>query len=227
MNFNISVVCDVCGSQTNCRLGLSNRAYQPLRFRCKTCGVPIDVTMTPDFEEVTCDIQVAGAKKIPSDGFKPDVNFVDLHLDFPVTFGPYRMGLTPYIMAAQRIGHQAMGLHAMRVNYLNQVYAAATEIKTLFTLYSNDKNDLFQEKVWAFLSKKMPCDTQLDRNRALYYAIEKAFFPFAEPGKNVDAVEVITRLQTRLAKRNRVSLDRFHDRNSEYGLPEKRSTRLP
>jgi len=69
MNFNISVVCDVCSAQTNCRLGLSNRPHQPLRFRCNTCGAPIDATMTPDFEAVTCEIKVGGARQIDDGEF--------------------------------------------------------------------------------------------------------------------------------------------------------------
>src|ERR1017187_9402932 len=209
MNFNISVLCDVCTQQTNCRLGLSNRAHQPLRFRCKTCGAPIDVTMPPDFDAIKCNIDVTGAKQIPAEKFEADDNFVDLHLDFPVTFGPYRMGQTPYMKAKDRIGHRSMHLHTGRLNYLNEVYEASPEIKALFVLYAKDKFDLFREKVWAFLGKKMPCDTQLDVNRALYYAIEKAFFPFAEPEKNVDSVEAITRLQLRLEKKNKVALHAF------------------
>ena len=209
MNFNISVLCDVCSSQTHCRLGLSNRAHQPLRFRCKSCGAPIDVTLTPDFEAITCDIQVAGAKQIADGEFKPDVNFVDLHLDFPVSFEPYKMGQTPYMRALSRIGHESMHWQALRVNYLNEVYEASAAIKALFVLYKNDKRELFQEKVWAFLDKKMPCESQLDVNRALYFAIEKAFFPFAEPKKNVDAVETITRLQMRLEKKDKPALDAF------------------
>jgi hypothetical protein len=209
MNFNISVLCDVCTQQTNCRLGLSNRAHQPLRFRCRTCGAPIDVTMTPDFEAITCDINVTGATQIPGEKFKPDVNFVDLHLDFPVSFEPYRMGHTPYMKAMERIGHESMHLHAARLHYLNEVYETSPEIKALFVLYAKDKLDLFREKVWAFLGKKMPCNTQLDVNRALYYASEKAFFPFAEPGKNVESVEGTTRLQLRLEKKDKVALHAF------------------
>lgn len=209
MNFNISVLCDVCSNQTNCRLGLSNRAHQPLRFRCKSCGAPIDITLTPDFEAITCDIQVAGAKQIPRGAFTPEVNFVDLHLDFPASFEPYRMGHTPYMKAIARIGHQSMQLHAMRGNYLNEVHEASSAIKALFVLYANDKRDLFREKVWVFLDKKMPCDSQLDMNRALYFAIEKAFFPFTEPSKNVDAVEKITRFQMRLEKKDKAALNGF------------------
>lgn len=218
MNFNISVLCDVCSSQTNCRLGLSNRAHQPLRFRCKSCGAPIDVTMTPDFEETTCDIKVAGAKQIADGEFKPEVNFVDLHLDFPASFEPYKMGQTPYMRAVARIGHKSMQGHAVRVNYLNEVFEASAAIKALFVLYANGKRELFQEKVWAFLGKEMPCDSQLDVNRALYYAIEKAFFPFAEPRKNIDAVETITRLQMRLEKKSKPALDAFMNEVIDSGF---------
>jgi len=167
------------------------------------------VTMTPDFEAITCDIQVSGAKQIADGVFKPEVNFVDLHLDFPVSFAPYQMGRTPYMRALSRIGHESMQWHTLRVNYLNDVREASTEIKALFVLYKNDRRELFKEKVRAFLDKNMPCETQLDINRALYFAIEKAFFPFSEPKKNVDAVETITRLQMRLEKKDKPALDAF------------------
>lgn len=150
-----------------------------------------------------------GAKQIVGNEFTPDVNFVDLHLDFPVSFDPYVMGHTPFMMAMQRIGFESMKLHAMRVNYLNGVYEASSEIKTLLTLYSKEKHDLFREKVWAFIGVQMPCDSQLDLNRALYFAIEKAFFPFAEPDKNVDAVDSFTRHLDRLGRKKKAALDAF------------------
>lgn len=191
MNFNFSIKCDTCQVQTNCRLGLSNRPVQPLRFRCKDCGAPIDITMTLDFETAGIDIQIAGATEIACDRFTPEVNFVDLHLDFPVSFEPYEMGLTPFMRAVERVGYESIRIHAMRVQYLNEVHEVSKEIKAIFTLYANEKYELFREKVMAFLGTDMPCETQLDRNRALYYAIEKAFFPFSEPPKNVGAVDTI------------------------------------
>jgi hypothetical protein len=147
--------------------------------------------MTLDFETAGIDIQIAGATEIASDRFTPEVNFVDLHLDFPVSFEPYEMGLTPFMRAVERIGYESIRIHAMRVQYLNEVHEFSKEIKAIFTLYANEKYELFREKVMAFLGTDMPCETQLDRNRALYYAIEKAFFPFSEPLKNVGAVHTI------------------------------------
>lgn len=209
MNHNIYVKCDVCEAKTHCRVGLSNRKHQPIRFRCQGCGSPIDVTVTLDHEQVTSGIAVGGAQMVDGNAFEGGDHFVDLHLDFPVSFGKYMMGFTPFMMAMQRIGHQNMQTHALRMNWLNEVHQIETQIKALFTLYVNGRYDLFRPKVWEFIGSKMPCDTQLDINRALYYAIEKAFFPFAEPRKNVDMVTKTTSLLMRLAKRNKAALDAF------------------
>ncbi|WP_288638598.1 hypothetical protein [Comamonas kerstersii] len=209
MNYNIYVKCDICDAKTHCRVGLSNRTYQPIRFRCQGCGAPIDITLTLDPGQAKSDIDVRGAERVDGSPFTDGDHFVDLHLDFPVSFGKYVPGFTPYIMAMKRIGHQNMTVHAVRMNWLNDVHEITPQIKALFTLYAKGKHELFKRKVWEFLDSKLPCDTQIDINRALYLAIEKAFFPFAEPKKNVDAVTTITKLQMRLAKRDKAALHAF------------------
>ncbi|NDI85396.1 hypothetical protein [Undibacterium crateris] len=218
MNHNIYVKCDVCSAKTHCRVGLSNRTHQPIRFRCQGCGAPIDITVTLDHKQVTSDIDVGGAEMVDGNAFEGGDHFVDLHLDFPVSFGKYMMGHTPFMMAMKRIGDQNMQIHAMRLNWLNNVQEMAPQIKALFTLYVKGKHELFKEKVWEFLDGKIPCDTQLDINRALYMAIEKAFFPFAEPKRNVDAVTTITKLQMRLAKRDKAALNAFVDEIVDTGF---------
>ena len=205
MNFNISVCCDTCAEKTNCRLGMSNRAVQPLRFRCASCGAPIDITMVPDFKNIGIDIQVSGAERVKTDGFEKGVNFVDLHLDFPVRFGEYVMGNTPYMAAAMRIGHEEMQLHSLRVNYLNGVYEREKEIKSILNLYKKGKSKLFKKKALAFLGSSMSCKSQLDQNRALYFVINKAFFPFAELGKNVDAISLFTEKLKELDSAKKIS----------------------
>ncbi|HAK60477.1 MAG TPA: hypothetical protein DCO77_08865 [Nitrospiraceae bacterium] len=185
-----------------------------------SCGAPIDITMTPDFENIGIDIQTSGATRIEAGKFERGVNFVDLHLDFPVSFGEYVMGLTPFMSSLMRIGHNAMQKHAMRVNYLNDVYDHAQEIKELFTLYSNKKQAIFKEKVLNFLGSNMACDTQLDQNRALYFAIEKAFLPFSEPKRNVDAVELFNRELMDLECSNKDALVAFIDEVVSNGFLE-------
>lgn len=188
---------------------MSNRTHQPIRFRCQGCGAPIDVTVTLDHEQGKSDIDVGGAQMVNGNALEGGDHFVDLHLDFPVSFGKYVMGRTPFLMAMERIGHKDMPVHAMRMNWLNEVHEIAPQIKALFTLFAKGKNELFKKKVWEFLDGKMPCDSQLDINRALYLAIEKAFVPFAQPKKNLDTVRTITKLQMRLAKRDKAALHAF------------------
>jgi len=212
MNVNISLLCETCESQTNCRLGVSNRKVQPLRFRCKTCGTPIDITMTLDTENTEIDIQVSGANRIRGPfAFEPSVDFVDLHLDFPVSFGKYVMGLTPFLSAFMRTHNngEAIGIHAMRLEHLNHLYTNEREIKDILTLYSKRKIELFKVKVLRFLNSNMKCETQLDQNRALYHAIERVFLPFSEPGKNTETLFLITNKLIRLEKYNNIPLHNF------------------
>ena len=46
MNVNLCVECDECSRRTNCRLGMSNRDVQPLKFSCKGCGSLIGLNFT-------------------------------------------------------------------------------------------------------------------------------------------------------------------------------------
>lgn len=197
---------------------MSNREVQPLQFRCKGCGSPIALTLHVDFKAVDVRFEVKGAALSGGRAFEEAKHFVDLHLDFPVSFGPYVMGNTPFMMAAQRIGHQQMHIHKIRLEWLNEVYKISREIKALLTLYANGRHELFKDKVWNFLEHQIACDTQLDVNRALYLAIEKAFFPFAEPTRNVDAVQAITKLQIRLAKRDKAALHSYMNEIVESGF---------
>lgn len=80
MNVNISVECEICGDPTNCRIGMSNREEQPLRFCCQTCGSPIDIII-----RASRGGDFIGAKQVQPVlyPFDDKTNFVDLHLDFP------------------------------------------------------------------------------------------------------------------------------------------------
>ena len=97
----------------------------------------------------------------------------------------------------------------MRVNYLNEVYEREKEIKAIFKLYEKDRHALFKKKALAFLGSRMSCDNQLDRNRALYHVIERAFFPFSEPERNVNAVESYTQKLMEMEAADKPSLLRF------------------
>jgi len=200
MNIMTTFVCETCEAPTNCRLGLSNRAVQPMRFNCATCGAPIDITLTMDAETVEVQIEVENAKRVVGDRFDFDAetNFVNLHLDFPVSSAAYQPGATPFMMATQRVSFAELQMHAFRMQCLNELYGREKEIKDLFTLYKREQHALFKGKVLAFLEADMPCDTPLDVNRALYFAVEKAFLPFADPERNADAVHSFAKMLEQL-----------------------------
>jgi hypothetical protein len=66
---------------------MSNRDEQPFHFCCQTCGSPIDIILRKD-----CGGDFVGAHQLVHDLYPFDDNFVDLHLDFPVSFEKYVMG---------------------------------------------------------------------------------------------------------------------------------------
>ncbi|MCP3655819.1 hypothetical protein [Herbaspirillum sp.] len=212
MNINLSLICQTCGERTNCRVGLSNRSHQPLRFRCKDCGAPIDITLDLDFKNGGVSTTIVGARddSCPEHfPFSKEVNFVDLHLDFPVTFDHYVMGLTPFMAAMGRISFESYHEFKFRIDSANQLYEDREKVRAIFTLYARDKNSLFKEKVLRYLDAKMPCDSALDRNRALYFAIEHAYAPFSEYQKNVDFVKGLTDKILQLNDKDTKATERF------------------
>lgn len=128
MNITITVVCETCDQPTNCRIGMSNRDEQPFHFYCQTRGSPIDITLRKD----RGGDFVGARQRIPDlYPFDESTNFVDLHLDFPVSFEKYVMGLTPYMRAVQRTDDDGMMLHRGRLNFLNEELPKFR----IFTLY--------------------------------------------------------------------------------------------
>src|SRR5579872_7189703 len=118
MNINFTVRCDSCGENTNCRIGMSARREQPLRFACQDCGSPIDIAIGPKTGGINGATKVAGVEP-----FDDKTNFVDLHLDFPVSFEKYVMGRTPFMRAVGRVGFEAMQLHSARLRELDTEHA--------------------------------------------------------------------------------------------------------
>jgi len=183
VNINLTVQCDTCGEKTNCRLGMSNRDEQPFRFNCKDCGSPIDITIGKTAGDIVGAKQLKGIHP-----FDKTTNFVDLHIDFPVSFEPYVMGLTPYMRASERIGLSEMDLHSARLNQLNQEHDKFSRFATLLKLYSNGKIGPFKALCNTLFDVTMSSDQPEDVNAALYSAIAKAMLPFAYPGQNADSV---------------------------------------
>lgn len=184
MNINISVKCETCGYPTNCRIGMSNRDVQPLRFCCQTCGSPIDIIIHRE----------KGAKFIGAEQIQPDqypfddkTNFVDLHLDFPVVFGKYVMGKMPFMLAFRRIGYEAMKLHEARLSCLDEQAPKVRVFALLLKLFKNEKWTPFRTSCFRNFETTLVSETPQDRAAAIYRIIADMMAPFAYPGQDEEA----------------------------------------
>lgn len=190
MNTCMTITCSTCELDTDCRIGYSNRRIQPLQFSCPHCQSQIEITL---------DISNAPQSNFSFNGCGPSVNqpektfdganpFVDLHLDFPVKFGPYVMGLTPWFASLKQLNdvtgdenkaHQLSMFHSGRLNMLNELYPKADELKRILNLYHGANKQLFQKRAADFLREEQQHSTlQQDVNATLYRVIAKTFHPF-------------------------------------------------
>jgi hypothetical protein len=186
---------------------MSNRDIQPLRFNCKECGAPIDIEFREDETAIVGATEVAGGGGL----FDPDTNFVDLHLDFPVSFEKYVMGLTPYMRAVQRIGFAEMQLHNIRLNKLNEAYKRFPAFELILKLYARNKIKQFAQKLMSEYGLELASLNPQDINSSLYTLISSVMVPFAFPGQNLESVTLFTDTEYALAQEHRAALDQFVD----------------
>jgi hypothetical protein len=192
MNFNQRLECNTCKENIDCRIGMSNRDVQPISFACPTCGegILIELTLGKGFN-------YKGAKSIHFDGpFTNENPFIDLHLDFPVKFGEYKMGQTPFMMAHGRIGHENFTIHNTRLNALNLLYPKLEDFKRILRLYSK-------------FGEKLRSEKPQDLNLALYCVIAKVFFPFSMPDENADSVKLHMKAIQNALSKDKESFDAY------------------
>lgn len=183
---------------------MSNRPVQPLRFACQTCAQTIDLVIRP----TSADIE--GADQIETmQPFDPETNFFDLHLDFPVTFEKYVMGETPFMRAAQRIGHDEMRLHAQRLRYLDERHDDQRVFETVLKHYVRDKKTPFKLVAKKRFDIEVISEKPEDYNAALYNLLAVMMWPFALPGANEDAVDLFLTTLGPIHKDSRPALRRF------------------
>jgi hypothetical protein len=211
MNTNITLACKVCKQETDCRIGYSNRDYQPLSFACPHCACLMRITMdTSNPPQTGFEFEGCEPSKDQRGLFTDDKNpFVDLHLDFPVRVGKYIMGHTPYMMAVQDledtsessdVAHAKMAFHNQRLNQLNYFYDRTDEIKTIIRLYSGKNKQLFKKRVSDFLQKDLGLSVKpQDINAALYQFLTFVFLPFVHFGEVRSLVEGFTEMTMKVA----------------------------
>lgn len=200
MNTCMTISCATCEQDTDCRIGYSNRLIQPIQFACPHCHSVVEITLDTseaprsNFTFKACE----QSKKQPAGPFDGTNPFVDLHLDYPVKFGAYTPGMTPWFASINQLEESNGGdrekaiqqsmFHSSRLDILNQLYPKADELKRVINLYHGKNKQLFQKRAAEFLGEEQEQSLlQQDLNATLYRVIAKAFFPFVvhEHGREI------------------------------------------
>ncbi len=221
MNTCMTITCGTCEQDTDCRIGYSNRLIQPIEFSCPHCHSQLEIIL---------DISDAPRAKFSFNGCEPSMHqangpfsganpFVDLHLDFPVKFGEYVQGGTPWFSSLAQVEEATGGdrrkafemsqFHSDRLHALNQLYPKSEELKRIINLYHGKNKQLFQRRAAEYLEEDEEQSLlPQDLNATLYRVIAKAFFPFVvhEHGR-----EISEKLPRMLFALDRAALDSFID----------------
>jgi hypothetical protein len=206
MNINMTVVCETCDQPTNCRIGMSNRDEQPFHFCCQTCGSPIDITIRKDRGG-----DLVGAHQLIPDlyPFDDKTNFVDLHLDFPVSFEKYVIGLTPFMRAAQRTHDDGMMIHRGRLNFLNEELPQFRFFALILKLYIAGKLTPFKMSLKRNFNIVVKSDKPEDINAALYKLITDVMMPFAYPWQDRETVDLFKEVIDELGHDHKAATESF------------------
>lgn len=219
MNYNMTLTCDTCEQDIDCRVGMSNREIQPLSFACPHCSSLINLTI-----DDKKGFYFSGAQKHKEkqyglfDGRNP---FVDLHLDFPVWFNDYIPGMTPFMVAMEKIkgcnknseqSFAFMQFHTERLDQLNLLHQKSQQIRTILKLYSGRNKQLFKTRVEQFLNVSLgPSLESQDINAALYQFVSYVFLPFIHLGGVKNLLENFSDLMFDLAERRGEAFNAFID----------------
>jgi hypothetical protein len=225
VNINLSVECDECSNQTNCRVGMSNRDIQPLKFSCRKCGSLIGLLFnvkdansldnkavqamlkakSPKEVKVNEGVsyKITGATEIPIRyPFDAALDFVDLHLDFPVVFGAYVTGRTPYLQAVGRVGSRSAEFHGFRLNIINQQYKKYPQVTRLIEMYIKGFYGPFRDAARKRFKVDVKSLKMEDINAALYTVVSHFVLPFTLPDDSSAFVRKYTKTIIDLVKNN-------------------------
>lgn len=208
MNVCTRYKCDTCETLIDCRIGFSNRDVQPLQFACPECGERISFTLgLKDLEGAT---EITNFKA----PFTGENVFVDLHLDFPTTFGEYKQGNTTFMRVVSEIGQESFSDLSRRLELLNILGEHHRSLKRLISQYKQGNTKGF-EKVIKSLEKlefvKLKSHKAEDVIAALYSATSIMSSPLTIFEHNKELSEVMPRILFGLNEDHHDNLNKFFD----------------
>lgn len=218
MNVNILIVCETCSANIHCRVGMSNRQYQPFSFLCPKCETAIEMDFIDDVPKSLLNASwgVLERSKIISGEYC----FIDLHLDFPVWSTGYIPGFTPYMIAAKNIdadkevvdGVPAVEIVRMRLDVLNHYGGRFNEVKQLLRLYPRANKELFRRKASEFLDEDFGSSLlPQDINLLLYSVLSRVTSPFLEEEAVLEVTKGFPQLLLHLSESSDNNFSIFFD----------------
>ncbi|WP_245883939.1 hypothetical protein [Vibrio albus] len=192
----------------DCRIGFSNRDVQPFQFACPECGEQITFTLGLDNLEGATEIKEFEG---PFTGENP---FVDLHLDFPVSFDSYKQGETAFMRVVSSIGQDSFYHLSSRLDLLNRLGEHHRSLKRLISQYKRGNIKGF-EKVIKGLDDldfiKLKSHKNEDVVAALYSATSVISSPLTIYEHNKELSEEMPKLLFKLYNEHYDNLNEFFD----------------
>ncbi len=205
MNICKCFKCDTCNTLIDCRIGMSNRGVQPFQFACPICEETISFTIGSSNGELkgAADIKDFTA---PFQGKNP---FVDLHLDFPVSFGKYKMGNTAFMRAVSELEEDALSHLTLRLSTLNKLYPKQRDLQRLVTQYKRGDIKNFEKVCADILEIGLKSNKKQDVLAALYSATSIMSSPFTIHEHNKELSQNMPKMLQGLH-------NNYHDKTLEF-----------
>lgn len=206
MNICKQFECSTCETVIDCRIGMSNREVQPFQFACPNCHEIISFTIGSQDGELKGAVDNVEFEW-PFDGSHP---FVDLHLDFPVSFGDYQMGSTAFMKASVELKDQLPHL-ALRLHRLNEFYPEQGNLQSLITQYKRGDVKTFTKICGSIPGADVKSDKKEDVLAALYSATSILSSPFTIHEHNQELSQGMPELMHSLDDEQRTNFMAFLD----------------
>ena len=203
--------CNTCDTLIDCRIGLSNRSIQPFQFSCSSCEEVISFTVGVDVEDLKGATDII---KFDSP-FASETPFVDLHLDFPVSFGEYKAGDTAYMKAVSALGEDSLGHLTQRLNALNVLYEKRRDLKRLITQYKLGNTKSFAKICDALPQVTLRSENKQDVIAALYAATSVMSSPFTIHEENKEISQEMPYILKDLFEKNTGKMIKFVEEITE------------
>lgn len=211
---------------------MSNRDVQPLKFSCKKCGTLIGIHVTAkgadtlDSRAIAAfragkkpqnvylnqgvNWKVTNASEVALEGmFDAKLDFVDLHLDFPVVFGIYVPGNTPYMQAVGRSSTQMAAFHRERLGLINDQHKKYPQVIELISKYTKGFYGPFSDYAKKRFKLHVKSQKMEDINAALYTVVSHYVLPFTLPDDSRALVRKYTGTTVDLMQNKKAAMAAF------------------